>query len=239
MSHYWEWTRDNNGAQSNEDYPYEAKTMACRNQQGKTAVSQASGWGNARSLDEMKSRLAEGPMTIAVAAGNDCWRYYSAGILSAANNCPTNIDHGVVLVGLHMPGDGDDGDNNDGDDGDNNDGDDGDNNDGDDGDDDEQEYKRVCRRASRAERRARECDGEDETLEPNRRGKLRRCCHYVPVEFEPFQVQNDEESSQAYWIVQNSWGTRWGDNGFVKLAVEEGVGVSGMNQYVQYVNVSP
>lgn len=24
MSHYWEWTRDNNGAQSNEDYPYEA-----------------------------------------------------------------------------------------------------------------------------------------------------------------------------------------------------------------------
>lgn len=190
----------------------------------------------------MKSRLAQGPMTIAVAAGNDCWRYYSAGVLSAANNCPTNIDHGVVLVGLHMPGDGDDGDNNDGDDGDNNDGDDGDNNDGDDGDDgddDEQEYERVCRRASRAERRARECNGEDETLEPNRRGKLRRCCHYVPVEFDPFQsVQNDEESSQAYWIVQNSWGTRWGDNGFIKIAVEEGVGVSGMNQYVQYVNVN-
>lgn len=44
-------------------------------------------------------------MTIAVAAGNSCWRYYNAGVLSKANNCPTSIDHGVVVVGLHIPGD--------------------------------------------------------------------------------------------------------------------------------------
>lgn len=34
---------------------------------------------------------------------------------------------------------------------------------------------------------------------------------------------------QEYWLVQNSWGTGWGDNGYVKIGVEDGVGVSGMN----------
>ena len=51
----------------------------------------------------MKSRLAEGPMTIAVAAGNDCWRYYESGVLSSEHNCPTSVDHGVVIVGVHNP----------------------------------------------------------------------------------------------------------------------------------------
>lgn len=108
-------------------------------------------------------------MTIAVAAGNSCWRYYNAGVLSKANNCPTSIDHGVVVVGLHMPGDDGDG----GDGGD------------DDDDDDEQEFKRKCRRATRVERRAKECEGEDESLEPNRKGKPnRKCCRYIPIESE-------------------------------------------------------
>ena len=35
-----------------------------------------------------------------MAAGNSCWRYYSSGILSKENNCPTGIDHGVAIVGL-------------------------------------------------------------------------------------------------------------------------------------------
>jgi len=37
--------------------------------------------------------------------------------------------------------------------------------------------------------------------------------------------------------VQNSWGTGWGDGGFIKIAVEEGRGVSGMNGEIEYVTV--
>ena len=37
-------------------------------------------------------------MTVAVGAGNNCWRYYSSGILTSASGCPTNLDHGVTLV---------------------------------------------------------------------------------------------------------------------------------------------
>jgi hypothetical protein len=38
-------------------------------------------------------------------------------------------------------------------------------------------------------------------------------------------------------LVQNSWGVEWGDQGFIRLAVEEGNGVSGMNRYVEYMDV--
>ena len=41
-----------------------------------------------------------------------------------------------------------------------------------------------------------------------------------------------ETVDQEYWLVQNSWGTSWGDEGFIKIAVEDGKGVSGMNQEI-------
>lgn len=37
-------------------------------------------------------------MTVAVAAGNNCWRFYTSGILSESDLCPTWRDHGVTLV---------------------------------------------------------------------------------------------------------------------------------------------
>ena len=52
----------------------------------------------------MKNVLQTGPLSIAVAAGNSCWRYYKSGILSKANNCPGGIDHGVAIVGLDETG---------------------------------------------------------------------------------------------------------------------------------------
>ena len=98
---------------------------------------------------EMKDSIQQGPLSIAVSAGNECWRFYESGILSSANNCPTELDHGVVVVGL------------------------------------------------------------------------------------------DESGDQPYWLVQNSWGTNWGEQGFIKMAVEEGDGVSGMNTYAEYIDVLP
>jgi len=96
---------------------------------------------------EMKDELQKGPMSIAVAAGNDCWRYYESGILSEENNCPTGLDHGVAIIGLN------------------------------------------------------------------------------------------ESGEKPYWIIQNSWGTGWGNNGFIWIAVEEGEGTSQMNTYVEVMEV--
>lgn len=37
------------------------------------------------------------------------------------------------------------------------------------------------------------------------------------------------ESGQDYFLVQNSWGTGWGDNGLVKIAATSGAGTCGIN----------
>lgn len=138
----------NIGSQANETYKYEAADGECRNQAEKMIESRAKA-SSIRQLEvsEMKSELQNGPMSIAVAAGNDCWRWYEGGILSEENNCPTGLDHGVVVVGLVDTGD------------------------------------------------------------------------------------------MPYWVIQNSWGTGWGANGFIHIAVEDGEGTSAMNTHVEVMDV--
>jgi len=77
-------------------------------------------------------------MTIAVAADNDCWRYYKSGVLDHTHDCPTSIDHGVVIVGLVIVP----------------------NNEEEEEEEEEEEW--VCRRAKRRERRQKQCEGYPE-----------------------------------------------------------------------------
>jgi len=46
-----------------------------------------------------------------------------------------------------------------------------------------------------------------------------------------------DANDTSYWIIQNSWGPEWGEDGFVKLAVEDGRGVSGMNIMISAMQV--
>ena len=54
-----------------------------------------------------------------------------------------------------------------------------------------------------------------------------RCCYYEWVMI----------PGKTYWLIQNSWGAAWGDNGLIRLRYEGGVGVSGMNQYIYWATV--
>lgn len=94
------------------------------------------------------------------------------------------------------------------------------------------QYEQTCRWSNWRERRAGQCEGyPEEELGPNKRGTAdMTCCSYVPVD-------NGDITHQSYWIIQNSWGTGWGQDGFIHLAVETGAGISGMNQYVNWMTV--
>ena len=88
----------------------------------------------------------------------------------------------------------------------------------------------TCKKASRKERRAKKCVGDEWKISANERGNSanRRCCKTTT-----------EGGGEDYWVVQNSWGKNWGIDGFIHLAVENGNGVSQMNRYVDYMKVDP
>ena len=42
------------------------------------------------------------------------------------------------------------------------------------------------------------------------------------------------DMGEGYWIVKNSWGAEWGENGYIRLTIEEGLGTCGVQMYASY-----
>ena len=185
-------------------------------------------------VSSVVAELKNGPMTVAVSAGNKCWRFYQGGILTeekaAEENCGTDQNHAVTLVAFTAAEE--------------------------DGSDEEptceekeicETIKKKCKRATKAEKTAKQCgaDRGDNFFRKNRKGvkKLRKCCKPKYDECETIEECTPARNLQAatdapaYWTIQNSWGSNWGMSGFMMIEVTSGLGVTGINQYMYWVTV--
>ena len=60
-------------------------------------------------------------------------------------------------------------------------------------------------------------------------GRRLYCCEYT--------TEDQTVTSPGYWTIQNSWGSNWGEAGFIKIQAQDGYGVCGINSYVDGIDV--
>ncbi len=84
--------------QTEASYPYTAKDGDC-------VANAADGVTTVSSYEQTKGTAANlkalsiKPVNVAVAAGNDVFRSYTGGVITADDGCPVRIDHAIVSVG--------------------------------------------------------------------------------------------------------------------------------------------
>ena len=152
-------------------------------------------------VDDMKARVMQQPVTVALDAGSSAFQFYSSGVVEENDGCGTWLNHAVVVVGYS---DGSD----DGDDSD----------DGDESDDDDS-------------------DDDDDDGSSNSTCTVEKWWHTCEDTASRRRLQ-DDSGDNNYWKVQNSWGSWWGDQGFIKIAITGGDGVCGINSVVEWVEVA-
>ena len=48
----------------------------------------------------------------------------------------------------------------------------------------------------------------------------------------------DSHSGDEYWILRNDWGISWGESGYMRLKMQDGEGICGVNMAASYASVS-
>merc|ERR1712232_1242832 len=85
---------------SESSYPYTARDGTCKSSYT-TAIPSGgvTGYKDCSGASSLQSALQSGPVSVAVEADQSAFQSYSSGIVSSG--CGTNLDHGVLAVGLN------------------------------------------------------------------------------------------------------------------------------------------
>ena len=88
------------GMMTEADYPYKAFDQSCKYDSSKVTPVKGSGHYMIppNSAIQLKTDIANGPVSVAIEADTFVFQFYSGGVLNSSK-CGTNLDHGVVAVG--------------------------------------------------------------------------------------------------------------------------------------------
>lgn len=99
----FDFIKKEDGIDSEESYPYEAKTKKCRFQKDKVAFKDAGGAilpeGDEEKLKEVVAKF--GPVAVAIDASSIWFQFYKKGVYvnKHCKNAADELDHGVLVVG--------------------------------------------------------------------------------------------------------------------------------------------
>ena len=103
MSYAWDFMHDQ-GAMTDADYPYNSgRTMTeneCGHDTSKT-VGKVDTYNQIRgSVAEVKAKLREQPLAVALDAGKAAFQFYKSGVVKESDNCGSTLNHAVTLIGF-------------------------------------------------------------------------------------------------------------------------------------------
>jgi cathepsin L len=103
MDQGFQYIITNKGITTEAAYPYTAKDGTCK--KGQTVAATLSRFVNVKANNEadLLAAVNIGPVSVAIEADQQCFQFYSGGIL-ADPSCGTQLDHGVLVVGYGTEG---------------------------------------------------------------------------------------------------------------------------------------
>jgi hypothetical protein len=104
MDTAFQYTQQNGGLCSEQEYPYTAKNGQCQQSSCGQKYDALTGLHDVSRDSEqaMMAAVAKGPVSLTIEADQSAFQFYRSGIMSG--NCGTRLDHGVLNVGYGTSG---------------------------------------------------------------------------------------------------------------------------------------